>query len=113
MPLNRPRLFLLAYDIADPKRLVRVHRACRQWGVPVQYSVFLVPLTQVQIDELLAELEALIDDDLDDIRLYPLPGRLEIEALGRRGLPDDVALVGGAVGGEQIAALAAAPGVRA
>jgi CRISPR-associated protein Cas2 len=112
MPLNKPRLFLLAYDIADPKRLVRVHRACRQWGVPVQYSVFLVPLTHARIGELFTELEALIDKDLDDIRLYPLPARPEIVALGRRGLPEDIALVGGAFGGEQIAALAAARGAR-
>ena len=107
MPVNEPHLFLLAYDIADPRRLVRVHRACRQWGVPVQYSVFVLPITPATIGDLFAEIEALIDDKVDDIRLYPLPARLELYELGRRGLPEGVDLVGGAYGGEQIAALAA------
>jgi CRISPR-associated protein Cas2 len=38
MAINKPQTFLLAYDIADPERLVRVHRTCRHWGVPIQYS---------------------------------------------------------------------------
>jgi len=106
--MSKPRLFLLAYDIADPRRLVRVHRACRQWGVPVQYSVFLVPIMPATIGDLLAELEGLIDEDVDDVRFYPLPSRIEMDEIGRRDLPEGVELIGGAYGGEQIAALAAA-----
>jgi CRISPR-associated protein Cas2 len=112
MPAHNSHLYLLAYDIAHPGRLVRVHRACRQWGVPVQYSVFLLPLTRQMIGDLFVELEALIDAEADDIRLYPLPARLEMEQLGRRGLPEGVDLFGGIFGGEQVAALAAACGGR-
>src|SRR5437870_5051974 len=32
--------YIVAYDIADPKRLQRVHRTMRGYGDPLQYSVF-------------------------------------------------------------------------
>ena len=34
---NQAGLYLIAYDIADPKRLSRVHRALKREGLPVQY----------------------------------------------------------------------------
>ena len=39
---NQANLYLIAYDIADPKRLVKVHRTLKRQGLPVQYSVFTV-----------------------------------------------------------------------
>jgi len=96
MPTHRPQLFLLAYDIADPKRLTEVHRTVRRWGVPLQYSVFLVPTSPAGIDELLGELADIIDTRADDIRVYPLPSRLDVVTLGRQLLPEGVALVGAA-----------------
>ena len=32
--------WLVCYDIAEPRRLARVWRAVREFGVPLQYSVF-------------------------------------------------------------------------
>ena len=62
MAKNRTQLHMLAYDISmDPKRLAEVHRTVRRWGIPLQYSVFLVPATPAKIDALLAELDAIID----------------------------------------------------
>ncbi|MBS1202604.1 MAG: CRISPR-associated protein Cas2 [Chromatiaceae bacterium] len=107
MAIHKPQTFLLAYDIADPERLVRVHRSCKQWGVPIQYSVFLVPLTPAGMRGLIAGLRSLIDERADDIRVYPIPARAEIEQYGRQGLPEGIELVGGRFGGEKIAALAA------
>lgn len=95
MPQNTPKLHLLAYDIADPVRLQRVHRAVRQIGLPLQYSVFLVPARAAELDALLRELHALIVDAEDDIRVYPLPARLEAERFGRQRLPDGLTLVRG------------------
>jgi CRISPR-associated protein Cas2 len=37
MALNQPLRYLIAYDIRNPKRLVRVHRYLRRQGMPVQY----------------------------------------------------------------------------
>ncbi len=95
MAINKPQQYLLAYDISDPRRLIQVHRTCRQWGVPLQYSVFLIPLTPATIGDLVEELRDLIDERADDVRVYPLPSRIEVAQYGRQGLPDGVALVGG------------------
>lgn len=105
MPIHRSQLFLLAYDIADPKRLTEVHRTVRRWGVPLQYSVFLVPTSSAGIDDLLGELAGIIDSRADDIRVYPLPSRLEVDFYGRQLLPDGVALVSGSPRGDPIAQL--------
>lgn len=84
MPKNRTQLHVLAYDISmSPTRLTQVHRTVRQWGVPLQYSVFLIPGTPGRISELLAELEGIIDPKLDDIRVYPLPAEVDIVTMGR------------------------------
>jgi CRISPR-associated protein Cas2 len=107
MAIHKPQNFLLAYDIADPERLVRVHRTCRQWGVPIQYSVFIVPQTPVGLGALVDELRGIIDERADDIRVYPLPSRVEVAQYGRQGLPDGIELVGGQFGGDKIAALCA------
>ena len=107
MAINKSQLFLLAYDIANPERLIRVHRTCKQWGVPIQYSVFLVPLTPVGMSGLLNELRYIIDKRVDDIRVYPLPARVEVAQYGRQGFPDGILLVGGRFGGEKLEALAA------
>jgi CRISPR-associated protein Cas2 len=84
MAANRTQLHVLAYDISmDPKRLVQVHRVVRQWGYPLQYSVFLIPGKPSEIRALLSELESIIDSRLDDIRVYPLPAKVDIVQLGR------------------------------
>ncbi len=92
MPASQRRPFLLAYDIADPKRLVRVHRTVRRRGVPLQYSVFLVVATAAEIDGLLDELDDIILPSADDIRVYPLPQRIEAAHYGRQWLPPSAEL---------------------
>lgn len=91
MAAHQVRLFLLAYDIADPRRLVRVHRTVRNHAIPVQYSVFLVPGTAADIDGLLAELDGIIEPREDDIRVYPLPKVLDVVQYGRQWLPEGIA----------------------
>ena len=84
MAQNRTQLHVLAYDISmNPARLTQVHRTVRQWGIPLQYSVFLIPGTPARISQLLGELDGIIDPKLDDIRVYPLPARVDIVQIGR------------------------------
>ncbi len=93
MALNQPQLFLIAYDICDPRRLGRVHRFLRREGLPVQYSVFTARLTERKLQRVLAGLAALIHAGGDDLRVYPLPAQQEQVALGRQMFPDDVMLL--------------------
>lgn len=87
MAANERRPYLLAYDIADPKRLARVHRLVRGHGTPLQYSVFLIVGTAAQIDALLDQLDDIIEPAADDIRVYPLPQPLRAAHYGRQWLP--------------------------
>ena len=88
------RLHLLAYDIADPKRLRAVAARAQTLGVRLQRSLYLTPLTPAARACLLADLEDIIDPRRDDVRLYPLPVRPHWETMGRAFWPDGVWLSG-------------------
>ena len=98
---------LLAYDIANPKRLTRVHRCLKRWGVPLQYSVWLVPGQPEDIQRLLQQLKALIVAGEDDIRLYALPKRPQVDCLGRARFQPGVLLLGSASVDQALAAFLA------
>jgi CRISPR-associated protein Cas2 len=93
MALNQPQRYLIAYDIADPRRLGRVHRFLRQQGLPVQYSVFTAQLTERKLQRVLAGLASIIAPGADDVRCYPLPAKLDSTTLGLQMFPDDVMLL--------------------
>lgn len=78
--------YLLAYDIADPRRLQRVHYRVKQRGVAVQQSVFFVHATEGELTTLLDELSALIQPREDDIRAYPIAHPGEVWLSGQRPL---------------------------
>lgn len=86
---------ILAYDIADPKRLRRVHKLLKAWGMPVQYSVFVVDLTSRGADTLFAALARIADADADDVRLYRIGQGVHCWR-GRAPLPEGMILTGSA-----------------
>ncbi len=92
MPDSQTAHFLVAYDIADQKRLSRVHRYLKRQGLPVQYSVFTVEMRRKQLEMVLVTIKGLINLREDDVRCYTLPDRLEFEVLGRQIFPDGVML---------------------
>ena len=87
------RLYLIAYDIADPRRLGRVARYMSQRACRVQYSVFAAQLSQCHLEELLAGLEDIIDPVRDDIRAYPLPATGEVALSGQQVFATNTLLV--------------------
>ena len=91
--MNRDRLYLICYDIADPQRLNRVARFLSRRACRVQYSVFAAQLTTARLDSLLHEVTALIKPNEDDIRAYPLPKAGDVALLGTQLFPDDVLLI--------------------
>ncbi len=92
MPANQPLHFLISYDIADPKRLSKIHRTLKKAGIPVQYSVFSVVCTKRRVLNLLAHLENIMEGREDDLRCYTLPGRIDCTLLGKQLFPDGVLL---------------------
>jgi CRISPR-associated protein Cas2 len=85
-----PKTWLLAYDIADPKRLRRVHRLVRRNGASVQYSAYSLRASEAALEPFLDELRCLIAPAEDDVRAYHVPARCKLWTLGRQGLPDGV-----------------------
>lgn len=86
--------YLICYDIANPKRLQKVHRTICKHAFMVQYSVYLADMTKVQCDALLIELASIIHKREDDIRFYPLPSKLKATQLGICCVSDDLWLGG-------------------
>jgi CRISPR-associated endonuclease Cas2 len=93
--MDNPGWYLVAYDIADPKRLSRLHRRLRRDGLAMQKSVFLVQRSQRGIGELMDELDGLIHRREDDLRAYPIPEPGEIWLRGK-GVVDGSVLAPGA-----------------
>jgi CRISPR-associated protein Cas2 len=95
------RHFLVGYDIRDARRLRRVHKIVRDFGAPLQYSVFACRLTDAARAELERRLLEVIDRRVDNVILVDLgpvasvsgtlvPG---LRVLGSRNLPDALGVV--------------------
>lgn len=83
---------LVCYDIADPRRLARLHRFLKKRALAIQYSVFLLHADRRAADALMHEAAQLIDEDADDLRCYRLPRRGLAVRLGRAVLPQGIHL---------------------
>lgn len=64
--------WLVAYDIASPKRLRKVQKRLAREGFAIQYSVYAVDVTEAGLERLFSDLKTLADEGLDDIRFFPL-----------------------------------------
>lgn len=82
--------WLVAYDVASPKRLVRVHRVLKGAAAPAQYSVFVAWGSRQDLVALLDRVQTRIQPRQDDVRAYRLPPRHWYEALGRTTLPHGI-----------------------
>lgn len=85
---------IIAYDIANPRRLGRVHRYLKKIALPLQYSVFLMELDAERRDKVLKHLRTLIHEKQDDVRIYPLPDTPEWVKLGKQFWDDGLLLTG-------------------
>ncbi len=99
MARNRTGNFLICYDIADPRRLQRVHRRVSRRALPIQYSVYLFHGTVPTLERLLHELQGLIVPTEDDIRAYPVPEGAEPHLAGRNTADRGLFLLGTALAG--------------
>lgn len=74
-------LTLVAYDIADHKRLARVAQVCEDYGVRVQYSVFECHLENSEFEEFWLKLLIEIDEDEDRLVAYKIDARSAKETM--------------------------------
>ncbi len=84
-------LMLVSYDVSTVdaegrKRLRRIAKACQNWGVRVQNSVFECNVDAAQWVRLKAELEEIFDPQTDSLRYYNLGNRYatRVEHIGAK-----------------------------
>lgn len=85
-------LYLVAYDICDPKRLRNVAKTCEDYGIRVEYSLFECDLSEDMFSSLWSELTESIDEEEDAILSYRICGACvrEIESMGNVVRPGKV-----------------------
>jgi CRISPR-associated protein Cas2 len=82
------RVYIVTYDISDPRRRRQVYRTMRGFGEHLELSVFSCDISAAQRIHMVAALEEAIDRETDQILLIDLgPSQAQpihhIEALGR------------------------------
>jgi len=80
-PGDHQMITLLAYDIAEPKRLARVARICEDYGLRVQYSLFECRLEESEFTKFWRALLDVIDEQEDRLVAYKLDARTGKETL--------------------------------
>lgn len=87
-----PQQWLVAYDIAHPRRGGAVYRLMKKHAIPLQHSLYLVQGSREKLQTLLKALQDRIDPRADDVRVYPCTARAEMHLLGPSLLPEGVLL---------------------
>lgn len=86
--------YLICYDIADPKRLGRVHRCVVKRATFVQLSVYYLRGDRNELYQLLDSVEKLLEEKEDDVRVYMVEALDKAIQLGQSYLPEEVLLFG-------------------
>lgn len=84
--------YLVCYDIANKKRLGKVHRRAVNHAVFVQFSVYYLHGSQSALDTMLQEIQSVIDATEDDVRAYSVSPLHEAIQMGVSWLPDEILL---------------------
>ena len=81
---------IIAYDIADDKRLIRIAKVMLDYGVRVQKSIFEVNVTPPVFREIKERVEKIIVAEEDGVKYYPLCERCAgtVEIIGQGNFTD-------------------------
>ena len=63
---------VISYDVKDDKRRLKIHKALKDYGEWVQYSVFECNIKKTDLLKLRHRLKKLLKDDEDSVRFYTL-----------------------------------------
>lgn len=94
---ERRQWVVVSYDIADDKRRTKVMKIVEGYGRRAQYSVFECEVRPADLRELRDRLQAVIQDQWDDVRFYALCDAClaNVVVLGKATVhrPEDYAVV--------------------
>ncbi len=65
-------IYFVCYDISNPKRLAKVAKALKNFGLRVQYSFFECEMEKEKMIELRDRLLEVIKFKEDSLKIYPL-----------------------------------------
>ena len=86
-----------SYDIRDPKRLAKVAKIMKDYGVRVLKSVFECNLEDKQFRRMQDRVDGVIDPMEDSVRFYfvceKCVGNVEVSGLGVKFLEDDEVVI--------------------
>ena len=66
------QFIVVAYDISNDRRRVKLHNLLKDYGTPVQYNLFECILSDEQVHEMKKRVVKLIKKKVDNVRFYPL-----------------------------------------
>ena len=86
---------LVSYDIPNDKRRLKIAKILEDYGDRVQYSVFECDLPEKQFQKLVKELEQVLEESEDSIRIYLLCQTCvtKIRAMGQAEPPAEAPVV--------------------
>ena len=73
-------LYLIAYDISNDRRRTKLHKLLSGYGKPTQYSFFECYLNEKQYIELRHKIKQRIEEEEDNVRIYPICAACEKQA---------------------------------
>lgn len=82
-------LYIVAYDISDPKRLRKIFRTMRGFGTRIQYSIFYCYLSNKELVLLNTYIDDIIDHNVDRVMIINIgidngDAEKRIEFLGQK-----------------------------
>jgi CRISPR-associated protein Cas2 len=86
---NMRRLYLIAYDITDEKRLSQVREFLKGYSTGGQKSVYECFLTDGELRHVIEVLSGLIDDEEDRVHIFTMDARSKTHTLGIAVQPSD------------------------
>ena len=83
--------YLVSYDITDDRRRTKLSKKLKDFGTRVQYSVFECILNATEFERMHQEMETIIDQEEDSIRIYQICAACEkiIAIIGKGCVTED------------------------
>ena len=79
------RLWIIAYDVSDDRLRRTVAKLLAGWGYRIQYSAFLVEMTDVEREGLVRSLDLLDEEPEAAVRFYPFCENCQEQNFGPDG----------------------------
>lgn len=83
------QLFLVAYDISQPRRLYRAHQIIKDYASGGQKSAFECYLSVTEREELVQRIHEVLDESEDAFLVIRMISRDAVEILGKAVKPMD------------------------